>query len=92
MSALIQRVGSFDDGGYDPQIFNFRTYYEKRNGVNPETLMPVNKVRVVIPQIESNTEIPETSSLKSNVKNIGFILGALTSTVLICVFKYLFRR
>lgn len=92
MSALIQRIGGFDHGGYSPEIFSFSSAYEQRHGVSPQTLRPVHKVRVVIPQIESNTEIPETDSLKSNVKNIGFILGALASTVLICVFKYLFRR
>ena len=92
MSALIQKIGGFDHGGYSPEIFSFSSAYEQRYGVSPQTLRPVHKVRVVIPQIERDTEISEAGSLRSNVNNIGFILGALTSTILICVFKYLFRR
>lgn len=88
MSALVRRIDGFDDDSYKPQIFNFGRYYEEKNGVNPETLQPVRKIRVVIPQ-EGNDLIPNTNEsasrdlFKDNLRNnIGFISGALASTAL----------
>ena len=88
MNNSVRRIGGFDDGGFKPQIFDFGRYYEEKNGVNPKTLQPVHKIRVVIPQEEDklipNTNEPISMDLfRDNLRNnIGFISGALASTAL----------
>ena len=78
MNNSIRRISGFDVSSYKPEIFNFGRYYEERNGINPETLQPVRKIKVVIPQEEQNLT-QNTNEVKNN---IGFISGALASTAL----------
>ncbi|GEM_PF-4696401 len=84
MSPIVQRIRNFDGGDYTPAIYNFSTFYEQIHGVSPETLKPIRRIKVVISQAENNTKVSEAIPVKDNVRsNIGFVLGALTSTLLV---------